>query len=133
MPRPRSSDEPVHLLVDSTGLKPRGPAEWLVEKHGTRTRRSWRKLHVGVDADTGEIMAVGLTANDDDDGAQVGPLLDQVTRPVLSFIGDGAFEWCAEQDGRDCADAARPASTVHCRARANGLAESVWLQLPCAG
>ena len=37
-------------------------------------------------------MAVGLTANDDDDGAQVGPLLDQVTRPGVSFIGDGAFD-----------------------------------------
>jgi hypothetical protein len=92
VPRPRSSREPVHLLVDSTGLKLCGPGEWLVEKHGTRTRRSWRKLHLGVDADTGEIMAVGLTDNDDDDGGQVGPLLDQVTRPVVSFIGDGAFD-----------------------------------------
>ena len=75
VPRPRSSDEPVHLLVDSTGLKLCGPGEWLVERHGTRTRRSWRKLHLGVDADTGGIMAVRLTPNDDDDGAQVGALL----------------------------------------------------------
>src|SRR3712207_7111 len=46
VPRPASgpSGEPVHLLVDSTGLKLCGPGEWLVEKHGTRTRRSWRKL-----------------------------------------------------------------------------------------
>ena len=43
----------MHLLVDSTGLKRWGAGEWLVEKHGTRTRRSWRKLHLGVDADTG--------------------------------------------------------------------------------
>ena len=43
-PRPRSDGEPVHLLVDSTGLRLCGPGEWLVEKHGTRTRRSWRKL-----------------------------------------------------------------------------------------
>src|SRR5215211_3517170 len=54
VPRPRSSSrteagkgaEPVHLLVDSTGLKLCGPGEWLVEKHGTRRRRSWRKLHL---------------------------------------------------------------------------------------
>ena len=52
-PRPRSDGEPVHLLVDSTGLRLCGPGEWLVEKHGTRTRRSWRKLHIGVDAGTG--------------------------------------------------------------------------------
>jgi DDE family transposase len=44
VPRPRSGAEPMHLLVDSTGLKLCGAGEWLVEKHGTRTRRSWRKL-----------------------------------------------------------------------------------------
>src|SRR3954452_18816681 len=45
-PRPRagSDAEPVHLLVDSTGLKLYGAGEWLVEKHGTKTRRSWKKL-----------------------------------------------------------------------------------------
>src|SRR5215213_2327601 len=53
LPRPRPGSEPVHLLVDSTGLRLCGPGEWLVEKHGSRTRRSWRKLHIGVDADTG--------------------------------------------------------------------------------
>ena len=70
--------EPLHLLVDSTGLKLCGPGEWLLEKHGTRTRRSWRKLHLGVDADTGQIVAAALTTNDVDDGSQAGPLLDQV-------------------------------------------------------
>ena len=85
VPRPRSSSEPVHLLVDSTGLRLCGPGEWLVEKHGTRTRRSWRKLHLGVDADTGEIVAARLTANDVDDGSQVGPLLDQVDAPRRVF------------------------------------------------
>src|SRR5271169_2342436 len=69
--------QPLHLLVDSTGLKLCGAGEWLVEKHGTRTRRAWRKLHIGVDADTGEIVAVELTDPHVDDGAQVGPLLDQ--------------------------------------------------------
>ncbi len=44
VPRPRSSSEPMHLVVDSTGLRLCGPGEWLVEKHGGRTRRSWRKL-----------------------------------------------------------------------------------------
>jgi hypothetical protein len=84
--------EPVHLLVDSTGLRLCGPGEWLIEKHGTRKRRSWRKLHLGVDADTGEILATTLTSHDIDDGSQVGPLLDQVEGPVVSFTGDGAFD-----------------------------------------
>ena len=90
--RPRLSSEPVHLLVDSTGLRLCGPGEWLVEKHGARTRRCWRKLHLGVDADTGEIVAADVTPNDVDDGSQVGALLDQVARPVASVTGDGAFD-----------------------------------------
>ena len=78
VPQPRSGTEPMHLLVDSTGLKLGGPGEWLVERHGTSKRRSWRKLHLGVDAATGQIAAVELTGNETDDGSQVGPLLDQV-------------------------------------------------------
>ena len=94
-PKPDSAAEPVHLLVDSTGLKLCGPGEWLVEKHGTKTRRSWRKLHLGVDADTGQIVAAALTGREVDDGNQVGPLLDQITGPVASVTGDGAYD----QDG----------------------------------
>ena len=68
-----------------------GPGEWLTEKHGTRQRRSWRKLHLGVDAATGQIEAVELTTNDVDDGSQVGPLLDQVEGAAVAwFTGDGA-------------------------------------------
>jgi hypothetical protein len=94
VPQPRSSSgsRPLHLLVDSTGLRLCGPGEWLVEKHGTRTRRSWRKLHIGVDTDTGRIVASALTTNDVDDGSQVGPLLDQIDGPVASFTADGAFD-----------------------------------------
>jgi hypothetical protein len=58
--RPKASSEPVHLLVDSTGLKLCGPGEWLVEKHGSKRRRGWRKLHLATDADTGRIVAAVL-------------------------------------------------------------------------
>ena len=51
----RQGSGPVHLLVDSTGLKLCGSGEWLLEKHGTETQRSWRKLHIAVDADTERI------------------------------------------------------------------------------
>ena len=96
VPRPRSGSaaehEPMHLLVDSTGLKLCGAGEWLVEKHGAKRRRSWRKLHIGMDANTGEIIAAALTMNDVDDASQVGPLLDQVEGPVASFTADGAYD-----------------------------------------
>ena len=92
MSQPRPGSEPGHLLVDSTGLKLCGPGEWLVEKHAARTRRSWRKLHIGVDADTGQIIAAELTDNDVDDGSRVGPLFEQIAGPVASFTGDGAYD-----------------------------------------
>ncbi len=105
VPRPQSrrDSEPVHLLVDSTGLKLCGAGEWLIEKHGAKTRRSWRKLHLGLDADTGQIVAASLTTKGVDDGAEVGPLLDQVAGTVASFIADGAYD----QDGVSAAVAER--------------------------
>ncbi len=93
--RPRPGSGPVHLLVDSTGLKLCGSGEWLLEKHGTKTRRSWRKLHIAVDADTGRIAAATVTTNDVDDASQIGSLLNQVDGPVASFTADGAYD----QDG----------------------------------
>jgi hypothetical protein len=92
VPRPISRTRPVHLLVDSTGLRLCGSGEWLIEKHGTRRRRSWRKLHIGVDAETGQILASELTSSDVDDGSQVEPFLDQITAPLASFMGDGAYD-----------------------------------------
>jgi hypothetical protein len=83
--------QPVHLLVDSTGLKLCGAGEWLLEKHGIKVRRSWRKLPLGIDAESGQIVASALTSKDIDAGTQVGPLLDQVTDAVASFTGDGAL------------------------------------------
>ena len=92
VPRPRCGRGPVHLLVDSTGLKLCGPGEWLAEKHGTRTRRAWKKLHLATDADTGRIVASVLTDRDADDGSQTAPLLDRIDGPVASFTADGAFD-----------------------------------------
>jgi Transposase DDE domain len=90
--RPRCGRAPVHLLVDSTGLRLCGPGGWLAERHGTGRRRAWKKLHLATDADTGRIVASALTDKDADDGSQVGPLLDRIDGPVASFTGDGAYD-----------------------------------------
>ena len=91
-PQPRRNGEPVHLLVDSTGLRLCGAGEWLLEQHGTKTRRSGRKLHIGLDAGSGQIVAASLTAKEIDDGAEVDPLLDQITGAVSSFTADGGYD-----------------------------------------
>ena len=91
-PERTGTTRPLHLIVDSTGLKLRGAGEWLFEKHGTTKRRAWRKLHIGIDADSGEIVASDLTAKDVDDASQVEPLLKQLNAAPASFMADGAYD-----------------------------------------
>lgn len=62
----------------------------MLERHGTKTRRSWCKLHQGKDTKNGRIFTSTLTARDEDDGSQVGSLLDQIAGPLASFTRDGA-------------------------------------------
>src|SRR5215207_7887987 len=84
--------EPVHVVIDATGLKVYGAGEWLVEKHGERGKRTWRKLHLAVDPSTGEILASELTSTDEGDASQVGPLLEQIPGPLTSVTADGAYD-----------------------------------------
>ena len=75
-------------------------------------------MHIGVDADTGQILAAQLTEPDVDDGSQVGPLLDQVDGPIASFIGDGAYD----QDGVYASVAERhPAAAIIVPPRATAV------------
>ena len=69
-----------------------GEGEWKVRKHGYSKRRTWRKLHVGVDEKTGMIHAVVLTSNSEDDASQVEPMLDQIENKVDKVGADGAYD-----------------------------------------
>src|SRR3954465_2582919 len=91
VPRPQAGRAPVHLLVDSTGLKLCGPGERLEENHGTKRAGGRRVLHLGPEADTGRIVGSALTDKDADGGSQVGPLLDQIEGAVASLTGNGAY------------------------------------------
>jgi hypothetical protein len=85
--------KPVHLAVDSTGLKIFGEGEWLEEKHKTKgKRRSWRKLHLGLDLVSGEIVCSELTTDEVGDPTALPDLLDQVDSPVDQFLADGAYD-----------------------------------------
>ena len=75
LPKSIHRDEPLHLLIDSTGLKIYGESEWLDQKRGIRSPRRWRKLHLGVDADTHEVVAVELTQDDVGDVSELGGFL----------------------------------------------------------
>src|SRR5215203_5319937 len=79
-------------LALATALKVYGAGEWLVEKHGARGKRTWRKLHLAVDPSTGEILASALTSHEEGDASQIGPLLDQIPGSLGSVIADGAYD-----------------------------------------
>jgi hypothetical protein len=72
------SGEPLHLLVDSTGVKLYGEGEWKVRKHGYSKRRTWRKVHLALDAKTGQVCAALMTHQDVDDASVLPELLDQI-------------------------------------------------------
>lgn len=90
---PKSAKQPVQLVVDSTGLKIFGEGEWLEKKHKTRRkRRSWRKLHLGLDFVSGQIVCSDLTTDDIGDPTALPGLLDQIDAPVDLFLADGAYD-----------------------------------------
>lgn len=93
-------DEPLHIVVDSTGAKVYGEGEWKVRQHGWSKRRTWKKLHIGVDEHTGDILLGEVTGNDTADCEMLAPLLTQL--PETTLVGqvsaDGAF------DTRSCYD-----------------------------
>jgi transposase len=84
-------NEPLHLIVDSTGLTIVGEGEWAAVKHGGKGKRGWRKLHLGVDG-AGVIVAQVLTGGHADDAATVPDLLVQVDADVSHFIADAAYD-----------------------------------------
>ncbi|CAO3437737.1 hypothetical protein [Azospirillum endophyticum] len=86
------TDGPVTVVIESTGLKVFGKGEWHLEKHGGQARRSWRKPHLAVDPDSGVILASELTGNEEGDASLVGPLLDQIARPIGTVLADGAYD-----------------------------------------
>ncbi len=87
----RKHEEPIHLVIDSTGLKVVGGGEWHAFKHRVSSRRrSWRELHIGVDED-GFIVASALIESGRDDASVGAELLEHFSVPVASFRGDGAY------------------------------------------
>lgn len=83
---------PLHVMIDSTGLQVFGAGQWLEEKHGVKSRRTWRKLHLAVDAESGMIVAQVLTDQHTDDPSQVGPLIDQIDETIGKVTADGAYD-----------------------------------------
>lgn len=85
---------PLHLVVDTTGLKVYGEGEWTVRQHGWTKRRTWLKVHLGVDAATSELRVLAVSTPDVGDGAMLPALLAEEQSPLAQVTGDGGYdEW----------------------------------------
>lgn len=95
-------------MIDSTGVKAEGDGEWLARKHGPSKPRDWRKVHLGIDAETLEIRAIEIT------GSRIGdsPLLPDLLEQIL----------CDQRIGRVTADGAYDARACHAAIAARGAA-----------
>lgn len=95
------NDKAIHVVVDSTGVKVYGEGEWKTRQHGVSKRRTWRKLHVGVNEATGEILAAVVSTNDLNDAEALPDILDGIDDKIAQVSGDGAY------DQRKCYEAIR--------------------------
>jgi hypothetical protein len=82
-----STTEPIHLVIDSTGLTMMGEGEWTIAKHGGHGKRRWRKLHLGVDA-RGVIVAQALTGDDVPDATTGLDLINAVDSSIEKVTAD---------------------------------------------
>ena len=91
-PLTKISDGPIHLVIDSTGLKMLGDGEWHAHKHRTSNkRRSWRKLHLAVDGH-GFIVASELTSSGADDATVGAAMIKEIEAAIGRFTADGAYD-----------------------------------------
>ncbi len=97
----RGSAGPLHLLIDSTGIKAEGEGEWNARKHGGPKRRLWRKIHIGIDEQSLEIRAIEVTSSSIGDAPMLPTLLAQIPQDqeIGIVTADGAY------DTRKCHDA----------------------------
>lgn len=79
------------IIVDSTGVRVYGEGEWKVRKHGWNYRRTWRKIHIGIDS-SGELRALEVTHSDTHDIVPIKQLLNQEQAQITDFYGDGAYD-----------------------------------------
>lgn len=87
-----SSEGPIDIVIDSTGLKVFGAGEWRSDAYRHPKRRTWRKLHLSINAASQEIVAEILTSNKRDDADMVPAILAQIETPVAKLYGDGAYD-----------------------------------------
>lgn len=88
----RVSNEPLHVVIDSTGLKVYGEGEWKVRQHGYSKRRTWRKVHLAIDTATLDVIGVEVTTTEWADCEVFEGLLNQIEGVIEQIDADGAYD-----------------------------------------
>lgn len=88
----RINRQGITLVVDSTGLKVVGEGEWCVKQHGTHYQRTWRKIHLAVDARNLDILSCSISQSRIQDSDMLEPLLKKIDGQIDAVIGDGAYD-----------------------------------------
>ena len=90
----RGSQDPLHLLIDSTGIKVEGEGEWNAREHGGSERRVWRKIHIAIDEKTLQIRAADFLSSDVGAAPMPPELLDKnpPDQEIASVAGDGSVD-----------------------------------------
>lgn len=121
LPRQRQG-KALHVVVDATGLEVYGEGEWKVRQHGYTKRRTWRKLHLGIDEHSAEIVATVVSTNNVGDSEVLSDLLEQIDEPIEQLSADGSYDtWevHAELQQRGIRAAIPPRKTARIRQRKN--------------
>lgn len=92
LPRMAGNKESIHIVIDASGLKVFGEGEWKVRQHGWEKRRTWRKLHIGVDEKSKLIVASALTDRKCSDDKKLSDLLNQYEGSIHQVSADGAYD-----------------------------------------
>jgi IS5 family transposase len=85
-------ERPVTIAVDASGIKVADRGEWVRTKW--KMRRGFLKIHIAVDVETKQIVALEVTDERTGDGVMLVPLVEQARRrcQVEGVIGDGAYD-----------------------------------------
>ena len=115
----RASTGALHLLIDSTGIKAEGEGEWFAKKHGPSKPRQWRKVHLGIDAETLEIRAIEVTGSRVGDAPMLPDLPDQIPadQPISKVSADGAHDTRGCHAAIHCPGSGLPANHERGRTR----------------
>src|SRR5438552_10301862 len=89
----QAKQEPIKVIVDSTGMKQYGEGEWKVRQYGAEKRRTWVKLHITIDQQSRHIIATLNSHPDLLDRQFVSRMLDQIESPIEEFRADGAYDY----------------------------------------